>query len=138
MPREHPVPGRGPAERGEAGVYREGGTSRTPSPTGRVRRQVGSAVNLETGRRGRCPRRDGCGTGRVIGLRRSGQDLFNTSRALGAVGAVLRGAGKIGGAAAVSALGTEVYYVVRDLDDVQIVLYHYDGVARISQGGPGW
>ena len=31
------MPGRGPAERGEAGVGREGGTSRTPSPTGRLR-----------------------------------------------------------------------------------------------------
>ncbi len=34
IPREHPAPGR---ERGEAGVDREGGTSRTPSPTGLVR-----------------------------------------------------------------------------------------------------
>ena len=31
IPREHPAPGR---ERGEAGVDREGGTSRTPTPTG--------------------------------------------------------------------------------------------------------
>ena len=37
MPRVYPTPGRGPAERGEAGVYRDGGTSRTPSPTGRLR-----------------------------------------------------------------------------------------------------
>ena len=37
MPRDHPTPGRGRAERGEAGKNRDGGTSRTPSPTGRVR-----------------------------------------------------------------------------------------------------
>ena len=37
MPRVYPTPGRGSAERGEAGVYRDGGTSRTPSPTGRLR-----------------------------------------------------------------------------------------------------
>ena len=37
MPRDHPTPGPGRAERGEAGKNRDGGTSRTPSPTGRVR-----------------------------------------------------------------------------------------------------
>ena len=33
MPRDHPTPGPGRAERGEAGKNRDGGTSRTPSPT---------------------------------------------------------------------------------------------------------
>ena len=37
MPRVYPTPGQGSAERGEAGVYRDDGTSRTPSPTGRLR-----------------------------------------------------------------------------------------------------
>ena len=35
--RYYPTPGRGSAERGGAGKNRDGGTSRTPSPTGRVR-----------------------------------------------------------------------------------------------------
>ena len=35
--RYYPTPGQGSAERGEAGGDRDGGTSRTPSPTGRVR-----------------------------------------------------------------------------------------------------
>ena len=41
MPRDllryYPTPGRESAERGGAGKNRDGGTSRTPSPTGRVR-----------------------------------------------------------------------------------------------------
>ena len=41
MPRDllryYPTPGRGSAERGGAGKNRDGGTSRTPSPTGRLR-----------------------------------------------------------------------------------------------------
>ena len=37
MPRVYPTPGQGSAERGGAGKNRDGGTSRTPSPTGRVR-----------------------------------------------------------------------------------------------------
>ena len=37
MPRVYPTPGQGSAERGEAGGDRDGGTSRTPSPTGRLR-----------------------------------------------------------------------------------------------------
>ena len=37
MPRNHHTPGRGSAERGGAGKNRDGGTSRTPSPTGRLR-----------------------------------------------------------------------------------------------------
>ncbi len=37
MPRVYPTPGQGSAERGEAGGDRDSGTSRTPSPTGRVR-----------------------------------------------------------------------------------------------------
>ena len=36
-PRVYTTPGQGSAERGEAGVDRDGGTSRTPSPTGRLR-----------------------------------------------------------------------------------------------------
>ena len=48
MPRNHHTPGRGSAERGEAGVDREGGTSRTPSPTGRLRRR-GAGVRLAPG-----------------------------------------------------------------------------------------
>src|SRR5699024_4941448 len=39
LPRDHPTPGPGRAERGEAGKNRDGGTSRTPSPTGWVRRR---------------------------------------------------------------------------------------------------
>ena len=35
--RGYPTPGRGRAERGEAGKNRDRGTSRTPSPTGRLR-----------------------------------------------------------------------------------------------------
>ena len=35
--RYYPTPGRGSAERGGAGKNRDGGTSRTPSPTGRLR-----------------------------------------------------------------------------------------------------
>ena len=35
--RDHPTPGPGRAEHGETGKNRDGGTSRTPSPTGRVR-----------------------------------------------------------------------------------------------------
>ena len=38
IPRDHPTPGRGLEERGGAGKNRDGGTSGTPSPTGRVRR----------------------------------------------------------------------------------------------------
>ena len=36
--RGYPTPGRGSAERGGAGKNRDGGTSRTPTPTGLVRR----------------------------------------------------------------------------------------------------
>ena len=35
--RYYPTPGRGSAERGGAGKNRDSGTSRTPSPTGRLR-----------------------------------------------------------------------------------------------------
>ena len=38
LQRGYPTPGPGRAERGEAGKNRDGGTSGTPSPTGRVRR----------------------------------------------------------------------------------------------------
>ena len=37
MPRDHPAPGRELAERGKTGGDHDGGTSRTPSPTGRLR-----------------------------------------------------------------------------------------------------
>ena len=37
--RYYPAPGRGSAERGKAGGDRDGGTSGTPSPTGRLRRR---------------------------------------------------------------------------------------------------
>ena len=37
MPRVYPTPGRGSAEHGKAGGDRDGGTSGTPSPTGRLR-----------------------------------------------------------------------------------------------------
>ena len=36
MLRDHPTPGREPAERGGVGGNRSSGTSRTPSPTGAV------------------------------------------------------------------------------------------------------
>ena len=39
IPRDHPTPGRGPVERGGVGGDRSGGTSGTPSPTGRLRRR---------------------------------------------------------------------------------------------------
>ena len=78
--RGYPTPGRGLEERGGAGKNRDGGTSRTPSPTGRVRRRgvggrpmsgrgwnpaptrgwrnaVRSAVDEGKGRRGRRPLR---------------------------------------------------------------------------------
>ena len=48
MPRDHPTPGPGRAERGEAGKNRDGGTSRTPSPTGRLRRR-GAGSNPASG-----------------------------------------------------------------------------------------
>src|SRR5699024_2320573 len=78
--RDHPTPGPGRAEGGGTGGHRDGGTSRAPSPTGRVRRggggghpttggggppplrggwrnAVGSAVDKGKGRRGRRPLR---------------------------------------------------------------------------------
>ena len=48
MPREHPAPGRGPAERSKTGGDHDGGTSRTPSPTGLVRRR-GVGVDRDSG-----------------------------------------------------------------------------------------
>ena len=78
--RGYPTPGRGSAERSDAGGDRSSGTSRTPSPTGRLRQRevsdntasgrgwnpaptggwrntVGSAETVTAGRRGRRPLR---------------------------------------------------------------------------------
>ena len=49
IPRDHPTPGRGPVERGGVGGNRSCGTSRTPSPTGRLRRR-GTGGKLTPGR----------------------------------------------------------------------------------------
>ena len=56
--RDHPTPGPGRAEHGEAGKNRDGGTSRTPSPTGRVRRR-GAGSHPTTGGGGPPPLRGG-------------------------------------------------------------------------------
>ena len=64
--RDHPTPGPGRAEHGEAGKNRDGGTSRTPSPTGRGRRR-GAGSHPTTGGGGPPPLRGGleerCGVG---------------------------------------------------------------------------
>ena len=49
LQRGYPTPGPGLAKRGKAGVDCDGGTSRTPSPTGRVRRR-GAGSNPASGR----------------------------------------------------------------------------------------
>ena len=51
MPRVYPTPGRGSAERGGAGKNRDGGTSRTPSPTGLVRVLHGARIRQRTNAR---------------------------------------------------------------------------------------
>ena len=50
-----------------------------------------------------------------------------------AFGDLLRGAGHDYLAAAVAALGTEVDYMVRCLDNVEVVLYHYHRVAVVNE-----
>ena len=47
--------------------------------------------------------------------------------------ALLGSAGKDKLAAHVSALGAEVDYVVRDLDDVKVMLYNNDGVPGVGE-----